>query len=280
MSRASAVTATYGYDNDGNLTSNNGVTETYDARDEETSDSSGNAYAYTANGDLVTSGTASSTSDAYGQQIADGPSSYTWDALDRLVSVGNPAGGAGISLTYDGDSIDVASDSPASYSRDPAGQITGVDTAVGGQMIALVSTTTFPRCSPPPEPHWPDRPPTTRGARCWLPQGRRWRWATRVSGTAPSTQQVDMGARFYRPGSGFANQDTQPAKSGDAVTDNLHAYANDNPMTITDPSGHSPSGQRSPGRTKPTRPAGFPGRTRETPWVEPDQGRRGTGRRG
>jgi large repetitive protein len=73
--------------------------------------------------------------------------------------------------------------------------------------------------------------------------------------TDPATQQVDMGARFYRPGiSGFGNQDTYTSgEGGTAVTDNLHAYADDNPMSITDPTGHSPSPRTRPAPSpKPT----------------------------
>jgi RHS repeat-associated protein len=61
--------------------------------------------------------------------------------------------------------------------------------------------------------------------------------------TDPATQQVDMGSRFYRPRTGgFDNQDTYTGgEGGAAVTDNSYAYADDNPMSITDPTGHSPS---------------------------------------
>src|SRR5260370_2548669 len=61
--------------------------------------------------------------------------------------------------------------------------------------------------------------------------------------TDPITGQVSMGARFYRPpAGGFINQDTDTGEEGGpAVTDNLHAYAHDNPVTLTDVSGHSPS---------------------------------------
>lgn len=132
------MTKTYGYDSDGNLTSDNGVTYAYDARDELTSDGT-STYAYTADGDLATStgpgGTSTFASDAYGQQITDAASSYTWDGLGRLISAGQ--NGTSISLTYDGMTDQVASDSSASYSRDPAGQITGVSTAGGGRMLVL-----------------------------------------------------------------------------------------------------------------------------------------------
>jgi RHS repeat-associated protein len=249
----SATTATYGYDNDGNLTSNNGVTYTYDARDELTSDSNGNTDDYTANGDLITQTSAgdvasSSTSDAYGQQITDNSaSSFSWDALDRMISVGYQGGAPGISLTYDGDTNDVASDSSATYSRDPAGQITGVD-ASGDQAIALnnlhhdlsgtfTAAGTALTASTTYDP-W-GTVLATGGPSVQVGYQGQW--------TDPVTHQVDMGARLYRPGAAFLNQDTKPSESGVAVTDDLHAYADDNPMTITDPSGHSPSGKGSSG---------------------------------
>jgi RHS repeat-associated protein len=54
--------------------------------------------------------------------------------------------------------------------------------------------------------------------------------------TDPGTGQTDMGSRLYRPSTGgFINADTAPAG-------NPYAYAGDNPMSLTDLSGNSPSG--------------------------------------
>ncbi len=61
--------------------------------------------------------------------------------------------------------------------------------------------------------------------------------------TDPATGQTDMGARFYSPASGgFQNSDTSPVADGSAVSGNGYAYADDNPMSVADPTGHSPSG--------------------------------------
>ena len=58
--------------------------------------------------------------------------------------------------------------------------------------------------------------------------------------TDPLTGQVNMGSRFYSPSKGsFLNKDTAP--SGGSA----YAYADDNPVSLTDPSGHSPSGDSS-----------------------------------
>jgi RHS repeat-associated protein len=63
--------------------------------------------------------------------------------------------------------------------------------------------------------------------------------------TDPATHQVNMGSRFYRApdAGGFTTRDTKPASS----SANMYAYADDNPMTVTDPSGHAPSGKGSSG---------------------------------
>src|ERR1700677_2977528 len=249
-SGGTATTATYAYDNDGNMTDDNGVTLTYDARDEEVSDSSGDSYTYGADGDLTAEDTSSGdyayTSDGYGQQITDGPSGFAWDAVDWLL--GSTEGGNSAysdTLTYDGMTDEVSSDSADTYSRDPSGQITGVD-AGGTQVIALddghndlsgtfsasgASMTSSTSYNP-----WGQVLATAGPA---IQVGYQGQW------TDPVTEQVNMGARMYSAGSGgtgprFISQDTDPAKGGVAVTGG-YAYADDNPMTLTDLTGHSPS---------------------------------------
>ena len=245
-SGGTAVTKSYGYDNAGNLTSNNGTTYSYDARNELTSDGS-STYAYTADGDLATatgsSGTATFASDAYGQQVTDAASSLSYDALGRMVSDAHQGGGS-ITLTYDGLTNQVASDSSASYSRDPAGQITGVSTTAGSRLLALstqhddlsglfTASGTALAGSVTYDP-WGQVLASSGPA---VQVGYQGQW------TDPGTGQVDMGARFYKPSAGgFINQDTYAGgEGGPAVTDNLHAYADDNPMSVMDPSGHAPS---------------------------------------
>ncbi len=205
----SSTTKTYGYDNNGNLTSNNGVTASYDARNELTSDGNGNTYAYAANGDLTGQASAgnsnySFSSDAYGQQITDGFSSFSWDALNRVVSAGEAFNTSyNISLTYDGMTSQVASDSSAAYSRDPSGQIVGVDTPAGLKTLALsnshddlsgtfTATGAAMTGSTTYDP-WGQVLASTGPA---IQVGYQGQW------TDPVTQQVSMGSRFYRPPAG------------------------------------------------------------------------------
>jgi RHS repeat-associated protein len=246
-SGGTAVTQAYGYDNAGNMTNDNGVSYTYDARDELVSSSNGTSYAYTADGNLQSAGSASYTFDAYGQQITAGTSGNTWDALNRVVTAGEQNGsGTGEALTYEGMSNAVASDSSASYSRDPAGDLTGVNAVAGGKTIALndqhhdlsglftaagATMTGSATYSP-----WGQVTGSTGPA---VQIGYQGQW------TDPQSGQVNMGSRFYRPGTGgFTSKDTYTGAEGgsSAVSDNLYAYGNDNPVTVTDPSGHSPSG--------------------------------------
>ena len=243
---AAATTDTYAYDNDGNMTDDNGIIYVYDARDELESASNGNSYTYSPNGDLEDVGTESYTFDAYGQQITAGTYGYTWDALNRVVTAGEVSGsGTGEALTYEGMTREVASDSSATYSRDPAGDLVGVDAAVGGRTIALndqhddlsglftasgtalAGSTTY---SP-----W-GQAAATGGTTVQIGYQGQW--------TDPQSGQVNMGSRFYQPGTGsFTGADTYTGTQGGkaAVSDNSYAYGDDNPITVTDPTGHAPS---------------------------------------
>ena len=237
-------TKTYGYDNNGNLVNNNGVTQAYDARNELTSDSNGNSYTYTASGNIATQSSPGNanyffTSDAYGQQITDGISSFAWDALGRVTSAGEALNQPySVTLTYDGMTGQIASDPSAAYSRDPAGQVVGVDTASGVKTLAIVDqhddlsgTFTATGTSLVSSTTWDPWGQVLASTGPAIQVGYQGQW------TDPITQQVSMGSRFYRPPvGGFTNADTAPTAGG-----NSHAYVGDNPMSLTDPTGHSPS---------------------------------------
>ena len=238
-----ATTKNYGYDDAGNMISNNGVSYSYDARDELTSDGSA-TYTYTADGDLATTTSSGATntysSDAYGQQVTDAGSQFSYDALGRLVSAAS--GSTTATLTYDGMTGQIASDPGAAYSRDPSGALTGVHSTSGGQTLALVNqhddlsgTFTATGTALASSSTWDPWGNPVASAGPALELGYQGQW------TDPGTGQVNMGSRFYKPSTGgFINADTAPPTGG-----NLHSYAGDNPVTVTDPTGHDPSGSGS-----------------------------------
>lgn len=223
------------------MTSNNGATYSYDARDELVSDGSNN-YSYTANGDLASQtgpgGTTTFTSDAYGQQITDVGSSYTWDALNRVTSA--TTGTASIALTYSGVTGQLTSDGTATYSRDPGGALVGIGSTTAGRTLALgdlhddlVGTFTPAGAALASSTTYDPWGRVIAAVGPAVQIGYQGQW------TDPLTGQVNMGSRFYSPARGsFFNHDTSPAG-------NAYAYAGDNPVTATDLTGHSPDGDSS-----------------------------------
>lgn len=233
-----AATTSYGYDNDGNLTSSGTTTYSYDSRDQLTSDSKGNTYSYAADGDLIAQiapggAVTSYTSDAYAQQITDAGASYTWDALNRVTSA--TAGTISIALTYSGATGQLTSDGTATYSRDPGGALVGINSTAVGSTLALsnqhddlVGTFTRAGAALASSTTYDPWGQVIAAAGPAVQIGYQGQW------TDPATGQVNMGSRFYSPARGnFLNYDTTPAG-------NPYAYAGDNPVTVTDITGHSP----------------------------------------
>jgi RHS repeat-associated protein len=229
----------YEYDVDSNRTGVAGITYTYDARDELLSDGSNN-YAYTARGTLKTttnaSGATNGSFDAYGQAQSDATDAYTYDALGRVVKNGTTAfdyTGTGNTLSYDG---------YTTYSRDPSGGLVadmqptyGAWLDVTDQHGDLVgyfgSTMSYLIGSVAYDP---------LGA-VLSKIGHQTSLGYQSEYTSPATGKVDMAARWYNPANGeFASKDTASnSPVPNSANANPFAYANDDPLTGTDPSGHT-----------------------------------------
>ncbi|HEY2448289.1 MAG TPA: LamG-like jellyroll fold domain-containing protein, partial [Mycobacterium sp.] len=239
------TTTNYGYDGAGNLTQAGSKTYIYDARDELTNDGT-NAYSYTANGTLASevtpSGTASFTADAYGQQVTEATQSYLYDALGRDLQVTSGSGGV-TPLSYEGASDLLTSDGANTYTWTPDGTLTATG-AVGGsasqgkldytdQHTDVVGQFTASGAS-------------LSGSAGYDPWGNV--VGSSLTGslgyqsqfTDPVTGKVQMGARFYSPGTGgFQDKDTATVNPvPDSAAANPFAYAGDNPLGGTDPTGH------------------------------------------
>ena len=242
---SNGTTTTYGYDGAGNLTQSGSKTYTYDARDELTNDSA-NTYSYTANGTLASevtgTGTASFTTDAYGQQLTENTQSYQYDALGRDLRVTTGTGGTAV-LSYQGSADLLASDGISTYTYNPDGTLTGTGVVAGTPAQGVLDYT--------------DRHTDLVGQFTAAGTGLSGSagydpWGAGLGSTLAGslgyqsqftdvvTGKVQMGARFYNPATGgFQDKDTATLNPvPNAAAANPFAYAADNPLTGTDPSGH------------------------------------------
>lgn len=245
-----STTTQYAYDASGNRTRVGANVYTYDARDQLTSDGL-NTYSYTADGtmslDVSTSGSAAYTSDAYGQQVTAGGSSFSLDALGRTVGVTHGAGQAGAqsqALSFSGQDNLVASDGSHTYSYDPDGGVVGINAAGSPQSAGVLAMT---------DQHadvvadFTPGATTLAGSQSYDPLGSvvsagglAGQLGYQSGWTDSATGKVDMDARWYNPASGqFMNHDTASVSpTPDEAAANPFAYAADNPLGETDPSGH------------------------------------------
>ncbi|MEU9866167.1 LamG-like jellyroll fold domain-containing protein, partial [Streptomyces sp. NPDC047971] len=237
----------YSYDASGNRTRVGADTYTYDARNRLTSDGR-TSYLYTARGTMsqiteLGGGSTAIKADAFNRVISEGKRSYTYDGNDRLLEAKDETGTALYSFTYSGVGNDVASDGVTSYSRNADGSLLGVKTSASAVLVLtdlhddVVAQFT-------------DSAEALTGSRTYSPFGKV-NETTGMTGslgyqsgwTDPETAKVNMAARWYSPQTGqFNSRDTvalSPLPT--SVTANRYAYADANPMTATDPTGHWPS---------------------------------------
>ncbi|MEV4760629.1 LamG-like jellyroll fold domain-containing protein [Micromonospora sp. NPDC049559] len=232
------TTTAYEYDKAGNRTRIGNTVFTYDQRNQLLS-AGGDSYQYTARGTLAseTSGslTYATRADAFGQvrsqQAPAGTETYDYDALGRLIRPG---------FTYSGTGNTLAADGTATYTRDADDDLLGVasgsnltlawtdlHTDVVGQFTAagtaLTGSTTYDPLG---------RVVATAGMLGHL--GYQSEWTDFVTG------RVNMWARWYNTDT--AQFDTRDTADEDPIPDSVNAnrfaYADDNPLTVTDPTGH------------------------------------------
>jgi RHS repeat-associated protein len=233
------TTTTYVYDKSGNRIQAGGKTFSYDERNQLRSASDGTTYRYTARGTLKASisggATLSTKADAFDQVVsqdaAGNSQTYTYDGFGRVIRAG---------FAYTGLDNDLASDGTNSYTRDPSGDLLGVAsgsaktlawtdlhddvvgefTATGGLLTGSAGYDPFGKVL------------ASTGMVGSLGYQSEW--------TDPASGRVNMLARWYNPDTG--QFDTRDAVDNNPVPDsidaNRFAYADDNPMTNTDPTGH------------------------------------------
>ncbi|MFB7240489.1 LamG-like jellyroll fold domain-containing protein [Streptomyces sp. NPDC056269] len=238
------TTEAYGYDASGNRTRVGGDTYTYDARNRLTSDGH-SSYTYTSRGTLSATTDEGGRltevkADAFNRVIQEGDRTYVYDGMDRLLTAKDETGSAIHSFQYSGAGNDVASDGVTSYSRNADGSLMGVKTAVSSVLAltdmhddvvaqftatgeALTGSTTYSPFG---------KVLQTNGMLGALGYQSGW--------TDPETAKVNMAARWYSPQTGQFNSRDTVATGGlpNSVGANRYAYANGNPLTGVDPTGH------------------------------------------
>ncbi|HET6503257.1 MAG TPA: LamG-like jellyroll fold domain-containing protein [Amycolatopsis sp.] len=233
-----SATTSYGYDGAGNRTKAGNTSYTFDARGELTSDGT-SSYSYAADGDLSSQAGVASANDAYGQQAVSGSQSSTYDAAGRVVGVA--AGGTATVLSYEGVTGQLAGDGTATYSWSPDGTLVGTAGTGGGKLDFTDRHTDVVG-------QFTAAGSTLSGSRAYGPWGTVTATGGSVTGslgyqsqyTSSVTGQTDMGARWYSPAlGGFTNKDTAANSPVPAsASASPYGYAADDPLDLTDPSGH------------------------------------------
>jgi RHS repeat-associated protein len=179
--------------------------------------------------------------DAYGD-VASGPGgvSYGYDALGRLVS--RSAGSSTASLSYLGTSSALSSDGTSDYAYDPSGSLVAAQAGGAGyatlsdqhgDLTALFGVTSSTSGLAGSASYSGYGTVTESGL---MPQV-----GYQGDYTDPATGLVMMGARWYDPATGsFTSNDTIAGSPLPSTVDgNPYAYTSGNPLSETDPSGHS-----------------------------------------
>jgi RHS repeat-associated protein len=231
------TTVAYEWDASGNRTKAGSTTATFDARNRQLTNGT-TTYTYTARGTqasvAVASGSARAlTFDAFERKITDGATSYTYDSLDRVQTRSTTT------FTYDGGSNNLADDGTTSYNRTPDGALLSAATGTSKQWTLtdqhtdLIASLT------------PDATAIT-GSTAYDPFGAKTANTGTTSAvgyqsgwTDPTTGDVNMAARWYQPSTGsFASRDTWQLDASPSAQANRYGYANNTPLTGTDPTGH------------------------------------------
>ncbi|MFD9591983.1 LamG-like jellyroll fold domain-containing protein [Kitasatospora sp. NPDC059973] len=235
-----ATTAAYTWDAAGNRTSAGGITSGFDERNELLNDGS-TTYSYSARGTLTSSTPQNSQPkdvkfDGFDRMVKEGPSTYSYDSTDRVAQAGNTT------FTYDGGSNNLVTDGTTSYSHTPGGGLLGTAATgatpnprlvINDQHTDVVATIDPAALSVAGSTAYDPFGKPTASAGVTNSLGYQSGW------TDPASGDVNMAARWYRPGSGtFASRDSWQLGTNPSIQGNRFTYGNGDPIDSTDPSGH------------------------------------------
>ena len=259
QSGSTLSSSAYAWDADDNRTSSTtspaaAITADYDLADRLTATSDGSAYGYDEDGQQIARGSGTSYSyNAFGELTGavtpGGTVGYGRDALGRVAT--RTAGTTAESFSYDGQTSNLANwqrngGTPTTIIRTPDGmplaEATG--TAVAQQVVQnfhgdLVGLNDDNSTSSANVRYRAGYDPfgtvTSSTGTQSLPLGYQSMYTDQTTG------MLDMGARHYDPASGrFTARDTIVGSLSAPISLNRYLYANGNPISNTDPTGHWP----------------------------------------
>ncbi len=255
-----AKTAQYGWDAAGNRTQAGSETATFDQRNRLQSQGD-TTYSYTPRGTLASKASSGLTErfsfDAFDRLISEGSQSYAHDGLDRLASHN------GAAFAYSGQDDEVVADGTAKYARGAADELLAIAEGQGqlDKRLALAdehgdvvgdfdpANTTLSALN--------DSTAYDPFGEVTVSSGVQSNLGFQGDWTDPATDQVDMGARWYDPGSGaFDSRDAVTYGAGASILADRYTYAAGDPLdtstwTATGPpaAGAGRSRTRSPARS-------------------------------
>ncbi len=239
----------YEWDDSGNRIRAGSKVATFDERNRLLSDGD-YTYAYTARGTLrsrTSSGLVEPYSfDAFDRLTAAEDQNYTYDGLDRVVSRN------GMAFNYAGLGDEVVSDGVEHFARGPAGELLATSRGSTDRLSLTDAHGDVVAAFDPANTNLN----TLNDSTAYDPFGKKIDSAGNTGNlgfqgdwTDPDTGQVDMGARWYNPGSGtFTSRDSVNYGGGESILANRYAYAAGAPLDFDDPDGHWPRWMQRAGR--------------------------------
>ncbi|WP_326955193.1 DNRLRE domain-containing protein [Amycolatopsis sp. NBC_01286] len=241
---AGTQTTGYGWDASGNRVSAGGRTATFDERNRQLTDGT-DTLTWSARGTLDArtgpAGTVTSGFDAFDRAVKQGSVTYAYDSLDRASSRNDQT------LTYDGPSLDLTSDGTSNFARGTQGDLQAQSTG-GASQVAITDQHSDVVGGLAPSG-------ALTGSASFDPFGAKvaQSGATSPLGfqsdyTDPATGAVDMGARWYSPGTGtFGARDGVSLPDLPSAAANRFTYGNASPVNGIDRDGHSTDTLTPPG---------------------------------
>ncbi|WP_170220880.1 scabin-related ADP-ribosyltransferase [Amycolatopsis cihanbeyliensis] len=228
------TTTDYEWDASGNRTRAGDRAATFDERNRQLTDGD-TPLTWTARGTLASRGETQYGFDAFDRAVRRGSVSYEYDGLDRMSARNDQSFG------YDGASLNLVSTGTSVFARGADGGLLAQSAGGSGQLaITDLHQDVVAGLDPAGD--------ELAGSAAYDPfgqplasDGTRSALGYQSDYTDPASGEVDMGARWYTPGTGtFTARDSIDLPRTPSNAANRYTYALGSPTNYTDPDGRTP----------------------------------------